>query len=76
MHHTTQLSRLMWLSWEIQKQKHHSRSKALQAAWAIYQNENITIWYLVKRHSHDRYPNKVQPQTLSLFQKPLPHSFT
>jgi hypothetical protein len=67
MHHTTRLSYLMQLSWEIQKKKHHSRSKALQAPWAITQNEDITIYYLVKRHSHQRYPNKVEAQHLSLF---------
>ena len=52
MQHSTQLSRLMQMSWELQRRKHYNRSKALQAAWAICQNEDITIYYLVKRHSH------------------------
>ena len=67
MKHYTQLSKLMYLSWEIQRKKHCIRSKALQSAWAITQNEDITIYYLVKRHGHEKYPNKVKPQDLSLF---------
>jgi len=67
MIHTARLSQLMKLSWEIQRKKQQTRSKALQAAWAITLNEDITIYYLFKRHSHERYPNKVQPQHLSLF---------
>jgi hypothetical protein len=63
----TRLSQLMKLSWEIQRRKHRSRSKALQAAWAIILNEDIMVFHLVKRHSHDHYPNKVQPNHLSLF---------
>ena len=57
----------MYLSWEIQRKKHHTRSKALQAAWAITLNEDITIYYLVKRHSHERYRNKVEAKHLTLF---------
>ena len=68
MQHSTRLSNHMQLSWEIQRKKKCIRSKALQAAWAITLNEDITVYYLVKRHSHQRYPNKVQPQELSLFQ--------
>jgi len=67
MQFTTRLSYLMQLSWEIQRKKKCVRSKALQAAWAITQNEDITIFYLVRRHSHQRYPNKVQAEHLSLF---------
>lgn len=51
---THKLSRLMYLSWEIQRKKNHSRSKALLAAWAILLNEDITIYYLVKKHSPGR----------------------
>ena len=67
MKHTTRLSYLMVLSWEIQRKKKRSRSKSLQAAWAITLNEDITIYYLVKRHSHSNYPNKVQAKNLTLF---------
>lgn len=67
MQKQTRLSKLMYLSWEIQRKKNCIRSKALQSAWAISQNEDITIHYLVKRHSHERYPNKVKSQDLTLF---------
>jgi len=67
MQHTTRLSYLMLLSWEIQRKKKRTRSKALQAAWAITLNEDITIYYLVKRHSHDKYPNRIQSEHLTLF---------
>jgi len=61
------LSRLIQLSWEIQRKKHCSRAKSLRAAWAITQNEDITIYYLVRRHSQSFYPNKIQPSDLTLF---------
>lgn len=67
MEHNTKLSYLMQLSWEIQRKKKHNRSKSLRAAWAITQNEDITIYYLVKRYSHEKYPNKVQAKNLALF---------
>lgn len=65
---TKRLSQLMYLSWEIQRKKKRSRAKALSAAWAILSNEDITVYHLVKKHSHDRYTNRVQPQDLTLFQ--------
>lgn len=67
MQHNLRLGQLMRLSWEIQRKKNCMRSKALQSAWAITQNEDITIYYLVKRHSHERHQNKVKPQDLTLF---------
>jgi len=67
MIHTTRLSHLMKLSWEIQHKKRSTRSKALQAAWAITLNEDITIYYLVKRHSNEHHVNKVNPNSLALF---------
>jgi hypothetical protein len=62
-----QLSRLMSLSWEIQRKKKCSRSKSMLAAWAIVSNEDITIYYLVKKHSHEHHRNKVQAGNLTLF---------
>ena len=67
MKHIKRLSYLMVLSWEIQRKKKSSRSKALQAAWSITLNEDITVYYLVKRHSHSNNPNKVQANELALF---------
>ena len=69
MQHSQQLRNIMVISWEIQRKKKCIRSKALQSAWAITQNEDITIYHLVKKHSHEKYPNKVKPDMLSLFKK-------
>ena len=69
MQHHSRLRNIMVISWEIQRKKKCIRSKALQSAWAITQNEDITIYYLVKKHSHEKYPNKVKPQELSLFKQ-------
>jgi len=49
-----QLSRLMKLSWDIQRSKHNTRSRALTAAWAIIGNEDITVYYLTRRLNHDK----------------------
>lgn len=64
---THKLSRLMYLSWEIQRRKKYTRSKSLFAAWAIYLNEDITVYHLVKKHSSERFQNKIQPKHLTLF---------
>jgi len=64
---TQQRSRLMRLSWEIQKRKKRNRSKALLAAWAIFLNEDITVFHLTRKHSRERYANKIQPEHLTLF---------
>ncbi len=61
------LSRLMRLSWEIQKRRKANRSKSLLAAWAIFLNEDITVYHLVMKHSHEHYNNKVQVDNLTLF---------
>jgi len=61
------LSRLMRMSWEIQRRRKTDRSKSLFAAWAIFLNEDITVYHLVKKHSHNRYANKVEATHLTLF---------
>ncbi len=69
MQQTQSLAKLMYLSWEIQRTKQHSRSKSLKAAWAIMQHADITIHYLVKKHSTQR--KQASPTVLanlSLFQ--------
>ena len=66
---TTQLSRFMRLSWEIQRKKQTSRAKSLLAAWAITQNEDITIYYLVQRHSTKQANSQKYAQRLGLFQE-------
>lgn len=60
---TTKRKTLMTLSWEIQKKKHSTRSKALQSAWAITQNDDIVVYYLVKKHSVQRPLTKTVPLT-------------
>ena len=62
------LSRLMYLSWEIQHIRKFNRSRSLRSAWAIYLNEDITVYHLVKKHRSDRQPRIVNPETLSLFE--------
>jgi hypothetical protein len=64
-HHS--LSRLMYLSWEIQRKKKFTRSRSMSAAWAIYLTEDITVYHLVKKHSHHRYENKTASESLTLF---------
>lgn len=62
------LSRLMSLSWEIQRTKQRSRAKALGAAWSIAQNANIVVFYLVEKHSNKQNRNRstVAPNNLTL----------
>jgi hypothetical protein len=60
----TQRARLMRLSWQIQKRRHTDRSKSLFAAWAIFLNEDVTVWHLVEKHSKGR---QLKPQTASKF---------
>ncbi|MDI3318395.1 hypothetical protein [Pinibacter soli] len=69
MYNNIQLSKLMFLSWEIQRKRKLNRTNALRSAWAILQNEDITIYYLTRRFSHTHYPNKVASQNLTLFNR-------
>jgi len=62
MTNTKHLSRLMKLSWDIQRNRRCTRAKALSAAWAIFSNEDITVFYLVTRLNR-RKP--VKPQVLN-----------
>ena len=48
------LSRLMHISWDIQKRRNSTRSRAFQAAWAIFSNEDITVHYLTKKLNHNK----------------------
>lgn len=64
---THKLSRLMYLSWEIQRKKKCTRSKSLFTAWAIFLNEDITVYHLVKKHSPERCQNNLSTEHLTLF---------
>jgi len=66
---TQQRSRLMQLSWQIQRRRKTGRSKSLAAAWAIFLNEDITVYHLTRKHSHQHYPNRVQQNELTLFNR-------
>ncbi len=62
MQNTKFLSRLMKMSWDIQRSKANSRSKALKAAWTIVTNEDVAIFYLTRKLNHNR---PVKPKALS-----------
>ena len=48
---TQELSALMRLSWKIQYTKKTSRSKSLSSAWVIYQQSDIMVYHLIKKHT-------------------------
>lgn len=57
----------MKLPWDIQQSKNNTRAKALKAARAIVSNEDITVYYLVKKVMSEKAdPAKVGKQ-LGLF---------
>ncbi len=64
---TISLSRLMRISWDIQRKKNKTRSKALQTAWAIFSNEDITVLYLTRKLNHNKPLTKRVEGQFSLF---------
>ena len=64
---TQQLSTIMRLSWKIQQMKKHNRSKSLVAAWVIYQQADIMVYYLIKKHTPDQRPAETKTKNLTLF---------
>jgi len=52
--HMERLSRLMKLSWDIQKRKRRARSEALEQAWAIVNNDDIAVFYLVQKLNRNK----------------------
>jgi hypothetical protein len=67
--HLIRLAKLMRISWQIQNRRKCTRSKSLMAAWAIFLNEDITVHHLVRKHCHERYANKVDINSLTLFSR-------
>jgi hypothetical protein len=63
---TQQLSALMRLSWKIQYMKKTSRSKSLISAWVIYQQADMMVYYLVKKHTPERRVQDVIVKNLKL----------
>ena len=64
---TRNLSRLMRISWDIQRRRSTTRSKALTAAWAIFSNEDIAIGYLTRRLNRDRPVKERNQRQFALF---------
>ncbi|MEC5144920.1 hypothetical protein [Chitinophaga sp. 212800010-3] len=60
------LSRLMRMSWQIQRRRHTTRSNALFSAWVILKNDDITVNYLRAKHS-TRTSKPVTSTNFSLF---------
>ena len=56
------LSKLMKMSWTIQRRNNDTRSKALSAAWVILKYEDITVWYLATKLNSDK---PVKPKALN-----------
>ncbi|UCJ08643.1 hypothetical protein KTO58_05505 [Chitinophaga pendula] len=63
---TTTLSRLMRMSWEIQRRRHTNRSKALLSAWVILKNDDIAVGYLHAKHS-TRHSKPMASKNFTLF---------
>ena len=61
------LSRLMKISWDIQRNKSKTRSKSLQAAWAIVNNEDITIRYLMRKLNRNKAVTERAANQYALF---------
>ena len=61
-----QLSTLMRLSWKIQHMKKYSRSKSLVAAWVIYQEADIMVYYLVRKHMPEQRATETKDKNLTL----------
>ena len=64
---TQQLSSIMRLSWKIQQMKKHNRSKSLVAAWVIYQQADIMVYYLIKKHTPVERNAEMKTKNLTLF---------
>jgi|GEM_PF-492539 len=65
----SRLSRMMRVSWEIQRRRNKTRSKALEAAWAIFNNEDITVYYLVSKLSSYKPVKQKDLNQMGLFKQ-------
>jgi hypothetical protein len=66
-HDTLRLSRIMAASWDIQKRKLKTRSKALAMAWTIFNCEDITVHYLTRKLNRDKPVARHIEQQFALF---------
>lgn len=67
MENINKLSRLMQISWAIQKRRKQTRSNALKAAWAIFTNEDITVLFLTRKLNHNKPLRQHAQDQFSLF---------
>ena len=63
---TQQLAAIMRLSWKIQCTKKCSRSKSLMAAWVIYLQADIMIYYLIKKYTPEQKMSEIKTKNLTL----------
>ena len=63
---TQQLSTLMRLSWKIQHMKKYSRPRSLVAAWVIYQEADIMVYYLARKHTPEQRAAEAKDKNLTL----------
>lgn len=68
----TRLSKLMKLSWDIQRIRKSGRKQSLHAAWMIAQNEDLTLLYLVRKYQPVQRRRKMRPDEFLLFPRPHP----
>ncbi|NLU91370.1 hypothetical protein [Chitinophaga sp. Ak27] len=64
---TFSLVALMRTSWQIQRTRQISRAKAITSAWAIFQNADIMVYHLARKHSRKGIDPTRTAQHLTLF---------
>ena len=57
----------LWICHGIQRKRKCIRSKSLLAARAILQNEDIAVYYLVKRQSYNHFANKLKREAVGSY---------
>ena len=56
----------MRLSWKIQHMRKYNRSKSLVAAWVIYQEADIMVYYFVRKHTPEQRATETKDKNLTL----------
>jgi hypothetical protein len=67
MESTVRLSRIMKLSWDIQRRKRITRLKSLMSTWAILNKEDITVFYLITKLNHNKPIKYINQRQFQLF---------
>lgn len=63
----TFLSRVMKMSWEIQRNKRSTRDHALTAAWLILRHEDVIIFFLKQQLHPIKRTKRAAQNQISLF---------